>query len=348
MRTDICRQHVLPASGRLRLSTAAARRGADLTSTVAKRIADQERNARASAVGGDGQGDWVARTLRAASQASVVIGSPLSTQHIFDLQLAVASELTSDLRATVKARLGYTVSAGISFNKLLAKLGSAMNKPDAQTTIALRAVPEVMKNMKASKIRGFGPKIVEPLELVLGCSTAGDVQALPSDTLRMYFGENAECGALYRCSDATPPELSLSVAVAAPSFARCSRAAANAKSCAGIARRMVARTARGMSDEPVEATSAAKSMMSAKAFTLTYNWSEMERYMRMLCSEHSSRLAEDSEESCRRRAPPRAVQHAMPSSHLRPRRAPMLASDRPRLLVQGGVLIHVAGVCALK
>lgn len=42
-------------------------------------------------------------------------------------------------------RLGFTFSAGIASNKLLAKLASAMNKPNLQTVVPSSAVPALMQ-----------------------------------------------------------------------------------------------------------------------------------------------------------------------------------------------------------
>ena len=40
-------------------------------------------------------------------------------------------EIADEIRRTVKFELGLTISAGVSFNKIFAKLGSDMKKPDA-------------------------------------------------------------------------------------------------------------------------------------------------------------------------------------------------------------------------
>jgi nucleotidyltransferase/DNA polymerase involved in DNA repair len=87
--------------------------------------------------------------------------------------------------------------AGISHNKLLAKLASAMNKPNKQTIVTFRAVPQVMADLPMTKIRNFGGKVGEALSQ-LGCSTAADVQALPMATLMKTFGDDAraECAAM--------------------------------------------------------------------------------------------------------------------------------------------------------
>jgi DNA polymerase eta len=49
------------------------------------------------------------------------------------------------LRTAVTQQLGYTCSAGIGPNKLLAKIGSAKNKPNKQTLVLPRAVEGLME-----------------------------------------------------------------------------------------------------------------------------------------------------------------------------------------------------------
>ena len=44
-------------------------------------------------------------------------------------------DIANNIRKTIKSELGLTVSIGVSFNKIFAKLGSDMKKPDAITVI---------------------------------------------------------------------------------------------------------------------------------------------------------------------------------------------------------------------
>ena len=45
--------------------------------------------------------------------------------------------IAEEIRQTVKAELGLTVSIGVSYNKIFAKLGSDLKKPDAITGISV-------------------------------------------------------------------------------------------------------------------------------------------------------------------------------------------------------------------
>lgn len=79
--------------------------------------------------------------------------------------------------------------AGISHNKLVAKLASAMNKPYNQTVVPARALAPLMATLPLRKIRGLGGKWGAALDAA-GCSSAGDVQALPYPHLLVLMGGN--------------------------------------------------------------------------------------------------------------------------------------------------------------
>src|SRR5690606_989769 len=75
-----------------------------------------------------------------------------------DVVLALAAEKVQEIRRQVRERLGYTCSAGIARNKILAKLGSGQNKPNNQTFVRRRAVPGFLEKFQSTKLRSLGPK----------------------------------------------------------------------------------------------------------------------------------------------------------------------------------------------
>jgi len=98
---------------------------------------------------------------------SVVPGTTgLQASSPFDNRLSIGSKISARLRGLVRSELGFTVSAGISTNKLLSKLASAMHKPNQQTIILPRAVPEIMADLPLTKIGHLGGKVKSPLCLV--------------------------------------------------------------------------------------------------------------------------------------------------------------------------------------
>ena len=98
----------------------------DLTQAVSRHMSQQQ------AQEATADSTWLQAAFAEAAEASVVVDTQLSPEHDFDARLAVAAQLTGQLRKRVADELQFTISAGISHNKLLAKLASAMNKPNNQ------------------------------------------------------------------------------------------------------------------------------------------------------------------------------------------------------------------------
>lgn len=91
-------------------------------------------------------------------------------------------------RAAVLERTGFTCSAGVADNKLMAKLCSGMHKPNQQTVLTRSAVPRLMAGLPVDRIRGLGGKLGARV-LEAGISTVGDLAAAGSPRLRCLFGD---------------------------------------------------------------------------------------------------------------------------------------------------------------
>lgn len=62
-----------------------------------------------------------------------------------DVKLLIASSIVSEIRAAVKDQTGYECSAGIAHNKILAKLVCGLNKPNKQTILPLKHIPQLYR-----------------------------------------------------------------------------------------------------------------------------------------------------------------------------------------------------------
>jgi DNA polymerase-4 len=71
--------------------------------------------------------------------------------------MPIATEIALDIRRRIKAETGLTGSAGISYNKFLAKLASDHNKPDGQFVITPRMGPGFVETLHVGKFHGIGP-----------------------------------------------------------------------------------------------------------------------------------------------------------------------------------------------
>lgn len=76
-----------------------------------------------------------------------------------DVCLSIAAEIVRKVRGVIYEKLKYTCSGGVARNKMLAKLGSAHNKPNAQTVIRHRATQQFLNGKKFTKIRNLGGKL---------------------------------------------------------------------------------------------------------------------------------------------------------------------------------------------
>ena len=100
-------------------------------------------------------------------------------------------KIADDIRNRIKRELGLTVSVGVSFNKVFAKLGSDMKKPDATTVISRENFKEKIWSLPVNSLLYIGRSATKKL-LGYGITTIGALAATPLDVLRMIFGKNGE------------------------------------------------------------------------------------------------------------------------------------------------------------
>ena len=96
-------------------------------------------------------------------------------------------EIAEEIRRTVREELGLTVSIGVSFNKIFAKLGSDMKKPDAITEITPENFEEKVWPLDASEMIYCGNATRRKLELY-GIHTIGDVARTDEAFLHRLLG----------------------------------------------------------------------------------------------------------------------------------------------------------------
>lgn len=82
--------------------------------------------------------------------------------------------MAHDIRERIKKELGFTVSIGISTNKLLAKMGSDLKKPDAVSTLFPEEVPEKMWPLPIEDLYMVGSATSCKLRK-MGINTIGDL-----------------------------------------------------------------------------------------------------------------------------------------------------------------------------
>lgn len=98
-------------------------------------------------------------------------------------------EIAENIRQTVKEELGLTVSIGVSFNKMFAKLGSDMKKPDAITEIRKAEFKEKIWPLPASDLLFVGRATTAKLEQY-GITTIGGIANVAPQFLKRLLGVN--------------------------------------------------------------------------------------------------------------------------------------------------------------
>ena len=99
--------------------------------------------------------------------------------------------IADEIREKIKRELGVTVSVGVSFNKVFAKLGSDMKKPDATTVIDREHFKKIVWPLPVGDLLYVGRHTTEKL-VRYGITTIGALAATPIDTLRLFFGKTGE------------------------------------------------------------------------------------------------------------------------------------------------------------
>lgn len=100
-------------------------------------------------------------------------------------------EIAEEIRKRVKDELGITVSVGVSFNKIFAKLGSDYKKPDAVTVISKDNYKSFVWGLSVTDLlmvgRSTGKKLIS-----YGINTIGDLANADLDFLKSILGKNGE------------------------------------------------------------------------------------------------------------------------------------------------------------
>lgn len=98
-------------------------------------------------------------------------------------------QIAEQIRKDIKTELGITVSIGVSFNKVFAKLGSDMKKPDAVTVISRENFKDKIWSLPIKDMLFIGAKTCEKLKSI-GINTIGDLTLCDDITLKKLLGKN--------------------------------------------------------------------------------------------------------------------------------------------------------------
>ena len=101
-----------------------------------------------------------------------------------DIVMLLGSEIVRGVRTQIREKLGYTCSAGIARNKMLAKLGSGHKKPNNQTIVRNRAIQNFLSGFKFTKIRNLGGKLGDEVVSAFNTDSVSELLQVPIDQLK--------------------------------------------------------------------------------------------------------------------------------------------------------------------
>ena len=137
----------------------------------------------------------VSRQIRSIFEDYTPLVEPLSLDEAYldvtaNLRgLASATATASEIRERIAETTQLTASAGISYNKFLAKLASDQNKPNGQYVIPPGTGMAFVSTLEVGRFHGIGPRTAEKLN-GLGIKTGADLRERDPAFLQGHFGKS--------------------------------------------------------------------------------------------------------------------------------------------------------------
>jgi len=124
----------------------------------------------------------VSEQIRAIFADYTLLVEPLSLDEAYldvtqDLKgIGIATRIAQEIRARIRGQTGLTASAGVSYNKFLAKLASDQNKPDGLCVITPARGEAFVAGLPVKRFHGIGPKTAQKMAR-MGIVTGADLKA---------------------------------------------------------------------------------------------------------------------------------------------------------------------------
>ena len=111
------------------------------------------------------------------------------TENNFDIEFAM--DVATQIKEKIKAKTGLTASAGISYNKFLAKIASDYNKPDGFYVITPSMAEGFIEKLPIEKFFGVGKVTAKKMHLK-GIFRGKDLKKKTEDQLTRWFGKSGK------------------------------------------------------------------------------------------------------------------------------------------------------------
>ncbi len=136
----------------------------------------------------------VSRQIREIFHSFTDLVEPLSLDEAYldvtenKIGMPSATIIANQIRARILEETGLTASAGVSFNKFLAKIASDMNKPNGFTLITPDKAEELVAGLVIEKFHGIG-KVTAAKMQSMGILTGADLRERSEEELVRHFGK---------------------------------------------------------------------------------------------------------------------------------------------------------------
>lgn len=99
-----------------------------------------------------------------------------------------ATRIAAEIKFRIRQETKLTASAGVSFNKFLAKVASDFNKPDGLTVVTPDQAEQFLDELPIGKFYGIG-KVTAARMIAMGIKTGADLKKYKKDELKTKFGK---------------------------------------------------------------------------------------------------------------------------------------------------------------
>lgn len=106
-------------------------------------------------------------------------------------EIAFGSRVARQILQEITARTGLTASAGVSYNKFLAKVASDVNKPAGLTVVTPEQAETFIAELPIRRFHGVG-RVTEKRMLARGIATGADLRRYSLEELQRLFGKSGE------------------------------------------------------------------------------------------------------------------------------------------------------------
>ena len=106
-------------------------------------------------------------------------------------KFGTGQEIADELRRRIREEIGITISVGVSFNKIFAKLGSDYKKPDATTVITRENYQKILWALPANDMMFVGNVAAERLA-GMGIDTIGAIATAGLEQMKALLGRSGE------------------------------------------------------------------------------------------------------------------------------------------------------------